>query len=179
MSTLTLLSVSSDEFSDIVTLLEESHPNECVISIHKIVNPEFEKRFEQCRTMLTELRGKAPKQCRAFHGCSTQSAENIARSGFNIDYNKVSAYGRGTYFGGMYGVSRSYSVTKKQKDVDYHALIVADILLGKCGRTNSGQQIDTANFDASVDRLDNPSIICLALDDAAIPRYFVQFYVTN
>jgi hypothetical protein len=176
MSKLSIVSVSSKEFSDVCDLINKSHPDECVISIHKIENEQFETAFEECRKMLTEKRGVAPTQMRAFHGCSTESATNIAHNGFLKSQNKVSAYGIGTYFGGFYNVSRSYSMTKKQDKYIYHALIIADILLGKMGRSASGNNIDLTNMDVSVDNFTSPSIISLPIDDAAIPRYYVQFY---
>ena len=64
---------------------------------------------------------------------------------------------------------------KKQKEYTYHALIIADILLGKMGRV-AGGKIDLAQMDVSVDNFTNPSIIALPIDNASIPRYYVQFY---
>jgi hypothetical protein len=171
MTSLTLVDVSSKTFDEVCKLLAATHPHECVISIYVIHNPKFEQAFADCQAMLTTKRGQPPTQMRAFHGCSLDSAYNIVNHGFDQKYNTISAYGKGTYFSGFYNVSRGYSLMKKSKETTYHSLIVADILLGKLGTRTSTDEID-----ACVDNLKKPSIIALPINEAAIPRYLVQFY---
>ena len=175
-STLKYLSVGSKEFDEVCALISQSHPDECVICVYSIQNPAFEERFEKFREILTNKRSKPPTQLRAFHGCSLESAQNIASKGFQRSFNRVSAYGVGTYFSGFYNVSRQYSVSKRTQPDAYHALIVADVLLGKLGRQSASGQINTELMDASVDNPTHPKIIALPYDDAALPRYLVQFH---
>ena len=175
-STLKYLSVGSKEFDEVCALISQSHPDECVICVYSIQNPAFEERFEKFREILTNKRSNPPTQLRAFHGCSLESAQNIASKGFQRSFNRVSAYGVGTYFSGFYNVSRQYSVSKRTQPDAYHALIVADVLLGKLGRQSASGQIDTEKMDASVDHPTKPKVIALPYDDAALPRYLVQFH---
>lgn len=175
-SKLTLINPSSKEFDEISDLISKSHPEECIISIHKIENDWFDKRFEDCRAMLKNKRGFDPDEIIAYHGCALDSAKNIAVNGFLTNQNKISAYGIGTYFGGFYNISRSYSVSKA--NYKYKALIVAKILLGKRGVSKNNSNIDLNEMDCSVSNLkaEIPEIISLPIDEASKPLYIVQFY---
>lgn len=163
---LKLVSPSSDEFGKICSLIEKTHPVDCIVSIHRIENPLFVVRFEDCRKQLTSRNKASPTEMVAFHGCHYDSALNIAAKGFDISYNTFSAYGKGTYFGTAYGVSRNYSVGKKQQ-AEYNALIVAKILLGKIGT------------DVFTNTKLNPTIISLPINEAALPQYIVQFHINH
>jgi len=174
-SKLTILGASSNEFDSVSKIIENTHPHECIISIHKIENNFFNERFEICREMLKNKRNKEPEELLAFHGCSFNSAKNIAYNGFLKEKNNISAYGKGTYFGGIYEVSKSYSLQKK--DYEYNTLVISKILLGKRGRTTSNGEINLDKMDCSVSELEGiPKIICLPIDEAAKPLYIVQFY---
>jgi hypothetical protein len=165
-TTLSIVSASSDEFGRICSLIEKTHPVDCIVAIHKITNDSFVTQFEECRERLTQKNNTPPTEMLVFHGCNYDSGLNIAEKGFDISYNTTSAYGKGTYFGTAYSVSRNYSLGKK-REAEYNALIVANILLGKVG------------VDVYTNAKVNPSIISLPINEAALPRYLVQFYVEN
>jgi hypothetical protein len=174
MSKLILLSPSSKEYDMICDLVSKSHPNECIISIHQIINSTFIEQFEQCRKMLKEKRNKDPSEIWAFHGCSPSSAGNIIQNGFDISYNTTSAYGIGNYFSAFYGVSKSYSTMKKNPKLQYQTMIVVKLLLGVKGQKNNSNEIDTKEVDYT-GTTDN-SIIALPYNEASLPMYVVQFY---
>ncbi len=185
-----VLSKEADFIHDLIT---KSYPNECIMAIYKVNNPVLEYNYEQRKEMLTNLRRKSPEERNLFHGGSFQSCVNISQRGFLKDYNKVSAYGRGTYFSNKHSMSRGYAISKntnyrsfrsKYTDNDsydpsnetYDCVMIAKVLTGVLGRAGNNQEIDTDTMDCSVDDLRNPSIFCIPYDDSCLPLYFVQFH---
>lgn len=184
---LVILPPTSDEFDKVCSWIEKSHPVECIIGIHRIESEYLSGRYKECKLTLAAKNNQEPEELIAFHGCSYDSALNIANNGFDIKYNTTSAYGKGTYFSPMYQVSRGYSVMKHTQTEDYNALVVANILLGKRGEDYNSSAPSTSKRTSSKNTiLSNqdksptqalPSIISLPINEAALPLYVVQFYI--
>ena len=175
-------------------MIAKTCPNECIMAIYKVNNPVLVQNWEQRKEYLETIRGREPKQMYLFHGGSFESCVNIAQRGFLKEYNKVSAYGKGTYFSNQHSMSRGYAIQKNRStgrnssigfrhsdDYDsnnttYDCVVIANVLIGLTGTTRNNQELDTDRMDCSVDNTSKPTIFCIPYDDAALPLYFVQFH---
>jgi hypothetical protein len=168
------VSLSSKTFDDICNRIRISYPNSCVLYIEEIINDELYQKYLQKKEKLEELRGpNVIKELQLFHGTKHKNIINIASNGFNTNYNKTSAYGRGTYFATNAVYSRSYT-DNDNTDISY--MLLCDILVGNCIIVSGPQEINTEIYDNSVDNLHKPSIYVSPYNDGCYPRYLIAFH---
>jgi hypothetical protein len=168
------ISLSSPIYDDITKLIRLSYPNACVLYIDEIINNSLLSKYHQRKTNIEQLRGhEHVKELMLFHGTKIDFINNIATNGFMKRFNKVSAYGKGTYF----STKASYSSHYTDKDVtDISYMFVCDVLVGKYTIVKGPQEIDINLYDNSVNNIKTPDIYVTPYDDGAYPRYLVAYH---
>jgi hypothetical protein len=165
--------MSDKRYDRIEAGIRESYPNSCILFIEEIIHPELEMRWSALRDKISQTRGRECQVLELYHGTREEFANAIIRDGFNPDANKVSAYGRGTYFAKHAVYSRDFAPPAPD-EVSF--MLVCDVLVGECGTYGNGAVIDCAKHDNSVNSLKNPTIYVSPYADGAIPRFLVGFH---
>jgi hypothetical protein len=155
-------------------MIRKSYPNSCILYVEEIVNEELLERYQEKKTELQGLRGEhRVKELQLFHGTKHTNINSIAGFGFSKEFNKTSAYGKGTYFSTKAMYSRTYT-DNDNTDVSY--MFICDVLVGNCTVVTGPREINTELYDNSVDNLSNPTIYVSPYDDGCYPRYLVAFH---
>lgn len=174
MATLKAVPMSDKRFDEVSKLVRESYPKSCILWIDEVVNPPLETAYAARKEALCKLRGShIIKEMQLFHGTSEESAMNIARNGYDVAKNVVSAYGKGSYFARKASTSFSYMKDNQEK-VSF--MLLNKVLMG-IAATYYGGTINTALHDNSVDTLGlYPNIVVSPYNDGAVPLYVIAFY---
>ncbi len=171
---LEMISPSSNEFDEIVKLVEKSCPNECVISIERVVNPQLYDRYFNYKVKL----GEACKETTLFHGTNNEALLKICYTGFKKSKNTRSAFGLGTYLASAFAYSKNYAGISKvdlgQKS-NYKILLVCKLAYNKM-TLGSYNRACPEEFDIQVDNTKKPSIYAVDNDEAIYPEFVVRFY---
>lgn len=163
------------EFELAAAMFEKSAGRTCCLqSIYKVEHTAFTERFETARARITaNCGGKSPEEILVFHGTTANGARGIAETGFDKTYNKIAAYGLGTYASTNALTALSYCKDARKDGVCY--IFICKILKGRYGRGVAQQPIDTRIMDYSgTGGADN--IIVTPYDDAIIPVYLVEYF---
>lgn len=169
------ISLSDPMYDKLVNNIRKTYPNSCILWIDKITNQELDERFQICYLNILENRMKTNDTVEIlelYHGTSEEAIHSIIKNGFDSGYNRVSAYGKGTYFSPRATMSATYSKPKKD-EISY--MFMCDVICGKY-KLGSPNILKTDDVDNYVNSLTDPSIICCPLDDMAIPRYVIAFH---
>ena len=110
---------------------------------------------------------------RAFHGTKLENVKFIAKDGFKIEKNKVSAYGVGTYCSPNCSISMKYT-DKVSLDNQISYVFICDCLVGTIGLGSSNTKI--TKYDSCVNDIKNPSIYCFPNNSMLLPKYVVAFH---
>jgi len=161
--------MSDYRFDDICERIYRTYPNACVLFIDEVVNPELLSSYNSRKKSIKNATERS-----MFHGTSAEAVDLILQNGFDPTLNKVSAFGKGTYFAQNASYSFSYMKTSDMDDISY--MILANVLIGRCTRASSGQDIDTTRFDNSVDSQTDTNICVTPYTDGAYPQYVIAFY---
>lgn len=168
------VSLSSKVYDDISNSVQKSYPNACVLYVDEIINDALHAKYTARKTSVEEARGvDNVKELSLFHGTKAYYINSIAQDGFLTQHNKVSAYGKGTYFSTTAMYSRNYT-DKDDMDVSY--MFVCDVIVGNCTVINGPGTIDTALYDNSTNMKHKPTIYVTPYDDGAYPKYLVAFH---
>jgi hypothetical protein len=92
---------------------------------------------------------------------------------YENNLNRVSAYGRGTYFAKYASYSRNYSPPTNE---EISFMLLCSVLVGNIKVYKSNCSISTNEHDNSVDNLENPQIHVTPYKYGGIPKYLVAFY---
>ena len=159
------LSLSSKIYDELVDILRQSFKGACVLYIDKVENTILSAIYEKRRAAFLED-GTDPNEQRLFHGTKSESVNSICTSGFKKEFNKTSAYGKGTYFAAAGAYSKNYAdVTDNGESF----MIVNRVLLGKNTISNSmGFTSDSGG--------DGKTIFVTRHDDACLPEYVICFH---
>jgi hypothetical protein len=158
--------MSDPVYDQISKRVRQSFPNSCICWIEEVQNPELQKSYD-------ELKLKIGNEKLLFHGTSEEAINLIAAGGFNPEFNKASAYGKGTYFAEK--ASYSFSYMKQGRDgVAY--MFLCTVQTGRMCRGSNQLVINTENYDSAVDNLDNPTIFVSPHAAAAYPKYIISFH---
>eukprot|EP01084_Bolivina_argentea_P254690 428233_1 len=114
-----------------------------------------------------------------WHGSSFKALTCIIKSGFDRSYNVRGKYGRGSYFASTCYYSISNGYCNKHRD-GYYYILVCKVICGKYIAGNAKmnkipKQKDGEEYDALVDRMDNPSIFVSWRDYMSLPLYLIKF----
>jgi hypothetical protein len=158
--------MSDPVYDQISKRVRQSFPNSCICWIEEVQNPDLQKSYD-------ELKLKIGNEKLLFHGTSEEAINSIAAGGFNPEFNKASAYGKGTYFAEK--ASYSFSYMKQGRDgVAY--MFLCTVLTGRMCRGSNQLVINTENYDSAVDNVDNPTIFVSPHAAAAYPKYIISFH---
>jgi hypothetical protein len=142
-------------FDVICNKIEESYKNACILYIDKVVNDNLLERYEKYK--------KEHPFCNeynVFHGTRKENIKSISLEGFDIKYNTVSAFGKGTYFADNAGYSKAYM----NKGESFSRNIKKDndmCFMFYCKIWHTGQA--------------SPGIHVVKDNDATYPEYIVAF----
>jgi hypothetical protein len=132
----------------------QSYDNACITRIEKVImdRTEFSQRLEKVEKKI----GTKPQVVEMFHGTKVKNVEGILATGFRVSENKVSAYGKGTYFSPSAQFSLS-GYTDASRDWGLSYVFLCDINMEDTGG-------------------DKSHIYVCPRDDSCIPTYLISFY---
>lgn len=173
--------LSDKKYDQIIEMISTSYPNSCIVEILKIyTEPSKETLF-----MNHFNNYQNAKIVELFHGTGKDSIESITQEGFVVSKNKVSAFGKGTYFSNIARIAVEYgnkamlrqgkTLTLKPSSKELTYVILADVVLGT-DAVLGGHQVQDHKPSHYVNNLQNPSYICVPHDNGAIPRYVICFH---
>jgi len=172
---LTQVPMSDPIWDTVSDVLQKSWPNMCICWIEKNENNALMESYVIRKERMIAMRGESNvKEMTLFHGTKEASVDAICQNGFQVSMNRVSAYGKGTYFSPSAQMSNGY--TDKSKNTEMSYMFVCKVLFGKCKVGTSNETIDTILYDNTVNTLKNPTIITTPYDDGAYPEYIVAYY---
>ena len=73
-----------------------------------------------------------------FHGTKNDAINSIAENGFDIKYNKRSAFGKGSYFSSQAGYSKDYMNKKNEVSNEITYMFLCDVLASKSENKQNG-----------------------------------------
>jgi len=159
------LSLGSKTYDELVDILRQSFKDACVLYIDRIVNPVLLSAFET-RKSLFIAEGTDPNERRLFHGTKSESVNSICNFGYKSEFNKVSAYGKGTYFAAAGSYSKNYAdVTGNGESF----MLVNRVLLGRNTISNSTDFTSDSGGDGK-------TVFVTKYDDASLPEYVICFH---
>lgn len=174
MATFKEVSTSSKLYDEISFKIRESYPNACILYIDEVINPELYDAYMTKKHELITLRGDlSVTEKLLFHGTSYKNINSIATTGFLTGKNKISVYGRGSYFSMMASYSKDYSVSYTD-DISY--MFLCDVIIGKCGIYRNLGVINTDIHDNSINSAHNPTIYVTPYDPGAYPKYLIAYH---
>jgi len=160
------IEMSNPVYDEISKRVRQSFPKSCICWIEEVQNPNLQKSYD-------ELKMKIGNEKLLFHGTAEEAINSIAAGGFNPEYNKTSAYGKGTYFAEK--ASYSFSYMKEGRDgVAY--MFLCTVLTSRTCPGRGQLVIDTEKYDSAVDNIQNPAIFVTPHAGAAYPKYIISFH---
>lgn len=148
-------------------MISAGYPNSCVCYIDRIVNPELEERFR-----LYKESSQIKTELQLFHGTSEENMRAIAKTGFSVAFNRMSAYGKGTYLATRADISSRYA---PPSSCELSFMLVCRAAIGHACVGTSNMEIHPT-FDCAVNDQTNPTIYVMPNDDSVIPQYAIAFY---
>jgi hypothetical protein len=162
----------SNEMYDIISKrVRESYPKACLLFVEKVVNPKLDECFEKTKQMICQKSGKCVVR-NMFHGTKETIIDTITSMGFDPSKNKVSAYGKGTYFAKNAKYSVDYT-DQSPDEISY--MFLADVLVGKVTPGSPNQVIKQGSIYDNFSNSDQ-SIIVTPYTYGAYPRYVIAFH---
>jgi len=148
------VSINSAIFNEIADRIALTYSQACILWIEKVVNADMSERYE------TQKKINSFTEKQLFHGTSHNSINSICSEGFKSDCNKVSAYGKGTYFSSQASFSWNYMKTsQKDKDAEICYMFYTDVLVSSADTT-----------------VNNDQIVVVSNDNCIYPRYIIAFH---
>ena len=133
------------------------------------MNESLKNNFENTRMKLSQKRPIRVEPL--YHGTRKQNILSISETGFDPAYNRVSAYGKGTYFSRFGNYSIAYTDDDKDK-ISY--MFIADVLVGKVKKGSNNAILNTDLYDNFTDH--GESMYVTPHRFGGIPRYIIAFY---
>jgi hypothetical protein len=161
------------EFTEIIQALgipHTDHPSYPLI-IERVYNPALEAAFDAQVAACRAKRGTDPEILfPMFHGTTEMALNAIMRNGFDPTMNRVSAWGRGTYFARDYLTSAAYS---RDDSYGYKIMFACKVIrgistIGKCDAV-----LDTRLCDSFTNGL---NIIVSPYPAGGIPLYIIRWF---
>jgi hypothetical protein len=159
------VSLSDPLFDEITNKIKASYRKSCVLYIEEIINPVLLDAYLQKKEKMSHA-----KELLLFHGTIHSNISNITHNGFKAEYNKTSAYGKGTYFSIYANYSKDYA-SVDETGVSY--ILLCNVIVGVCEVVGYNQPIKKDN---AVDNISKPTMYVTPYDDACYPKYLVAFH---
>ena len=168
------VTMSDKRYDQISARIRQTYPNACMLWIDEIDNRNLEQEHEDLYQIILAKRpaGTVSRQ-ELFHGTGEESIKAITQGGFKVSYNKIGAYGKGTYFSKNANYSINYARDGKEQ-ISY--MFLCSVIVGTCGSYGSLQPINTELHDNAVDNPIMPSMYITPHDYGGIPKYIIAFY---
>ena len=141
---LTALSTSDEEFNRVADLVAMEYPDGCVVRVEKVNTITNNYNLEP-----------GDKVREMYHGTKASSVGSIIQSGLKSSYNKVSAFGVGTYFSPTIKLSLLTYTDKSLHGLSY--VFLCDVIENK---TNGNKS----------------TIYVCPSDDSFKIKYLISFY---
>lgn len=168
------LPMSDKRYDQISARVRQSYPNSCILWIDEIQNAVLENEHDK---LFEEISQKRPthtvNKLELFHGTAETNIAPIIQDGFQVKYNKVGAYGKGTYFSTVANYSINYAKDGKDR-ICY--MFLCSVITGIPGSYASMQEVNTTQHDNAVNSHINPTIYVTPYDYGGIPKYIIAFY---
>lgn len=169
MATYVPLSLSDKMYDEVVAKVRRDYPRSCVLWIERVNNPMLREAYEARKASMED-----PRELQLFHGTREESMRAICDGGFDATKNRVSAYGKGSYFATSAMYSQNYAIQSDTDGISF--MLLCDVAVGRCCVGSSSMHIDTNKYDNAVDNLTKPKIYVTPYDDGAFPSFVVAFY---
>lgn len=168
----TLLPVNS-EYDKIASIFEQSYGSTevCISAIFKIHNQHTSDFFEAQRLEIKQKRKVDPQIIDVFHGTKMSVVKNIMATGFDPSYNRVMAFGRGTYASPKVKTALGYCKDATIQE-NTSMIFLCRFLLGTYGACGVGG-IDTSRIDYSGN---NSNIYVTPYRYGIIPDYLICYH---
>jgi poly [ADP-ribose] polymerase 7/11/12/13 len=175
MSSFTInLSLGDKRYDYLCNLIKESYPDSCILWIDEVKNDELLAKYEQCKENIMLKRGiDNIEEKQVFHGTNGENINTIISNGFDATKNRVSAYGKGTYFAKRANYSKNYTDISRD---ELSFMFICDILIGNCITGSLSMKIDTEKYDCAVDNVKSPNIYVIPYNYGAYPKYIICFH---
>lgn len=145
-----------------------------ILWIDEIHNRNLEEKHEELyQNIVAKRAADKVTKLELFHGTRESNIDSIANDGFKVSYNKVAAYGKGTYFSKYAHYSINYVDDGKDK-IGY--MFLCSVIIGESGFYGGMKEINKDIHDNSVDRVHNPTMYITPYDYGGIPKYIIAFY---
>jgi len=169
------VTMSDKRYDQISARIRESYPNACMLWIDQINNHNLEQKHEDLFQTISTTRGGSDKvrKLELFHGTGEENIRPIAENGFEVKYNKVAAYGKGTYFSKLANYSINYARDGKNQ-LCY--MFLCSVIVGEYGSYTNMQEINKTAHDNAVDNPSAPTMYITPYDYGGIPKYIIAFY---
>lgn len=162
--------MSDPAYAEICAKVIEGYPNACVCYMDRVVNPMLEARYMD----YVRSQGDRPVDEKLlFHGTAEANIQTIVREGFKAAYNRVSAYGLGTYLATRADYSKTYAPPASD---GLSFMFVCRAAIGRSCRGIPNKPIPFG-FDVGVDNAKNPTIYVMPNDDSVLPQYVIAFHM--
>lgn len=164
----TYVDLADPVYEEISQAIGKTYPNSCVCWIEKINNPLLLANY-----LVKKEQMSYPNEIKnLFHGTKQHLINIISTHGFDVQKNKTSAYGIGTYLSTM----ASYCHKSHISNDPMVYMFVCDVLAGRVCRGYSNSTIDTNNYDSATDNPKNPTMYIIPDNNTILPKYVVAFF---
>ena len=174
--------LSDNRYDVIMKSIRATYPNSCIIEIKEVIN-DYDRVHVFLENYEKELNLKeSTKIIELFHGTDENSSYNIIDEGFLVSRNKISGYGKGTYFSNSADIAKSYALSRGNKRSQNNLLyvIIADVIVSDMQQGVGGSLSSLSPFAPSVscyvNNVSYPTYFCIPHDNRALPKYIVSFY---
>ena len=131
------------------------------------------------KTKTKELKDKNVKQIERmlFHGTASKNVGKIVHGGFNRDVNKMSRYGKGTYFSSKASKSARYcDLFQDTRKMFVCKVIVGEYCIGTPNMKSVPYKPDKKRrYESCVNKMENPTIFVINRDYHAIPTHIIEY----
>jgi len=161
-------------YDEISKKIRQSYPNACICWIECNDNSVLKEKYDLRKTEVQALRDINEQEL--FHGSDISSIDNICEVGFDPTMNRMSAYGKGSYFAKHASYSKNYMKETKE---GLKFMILSDVIVGSPCLGSATLDINKNIYDSAVNSLTDPTIIVIPHNDAAYPKYIMSFYTCD
>ena len=169
------LGVLSNEFDTIADHIMNSWKDACIVEIQRVEDHCMTSRYMELKESLGECAGERT----LFHGTNKAAVSNILETGYDPNYAKTCAYGKGIYFAKNASLSYQYMpVTRfSNKDDTFQLsyMFVNSVLMGRAC-IGSFNRACPEGFDTQVDNLESPKIVSVPRSHQALPTHVIIFH---
>lgn len=165
----------SDEFKKVIakSKIPYNPDNITPIILERIVNQKLQDRFQKHLEFICKRRQITEEEAVIFpmyHGTTETALNNILENGFDVGYNKVAAWGIGTYSATNYVDAMHYSNLDR---TGHQFLLVCKVIKGKSKLGSPNEILDKENFDSFTN---GSTYYSCPYNEGIIPVFVIRYY---